>query len=156
MYKLLHERVLGKGDQRLHENEFDSAVHIVATNAVRARINREETLRFAERTGLPRYLCTAHDLLTGPSSRQYQLQLLKRYDKECSGLAGTSCFVETMPVILTITICPELGLMNGTMGTLVRFLLHPEEHPANAGEQKQLRYFPLAAVVKSDPRILPL
>ncbi len=148
-YKQLNSRLIS--NPSVYEDErFNCAQIVVHTNALRTQINRQILLSNA-RNGHKIFCITAKD-----THQKYRLskhtlvELNALPDNKTRGLPGNCMIHIGGKVHLTTNIAVELGLTNGSEGTVEQIILSDGSECASETNVIQLKKFPKCVLVRFD------
>jgi len=140
----LSQRVISEATRDLAESaKFAASCIIVSRNELRHHINNTFVHSFAAHRGETVFLSQAIDrrAKNKPISSIRHDTLLDLIDSQAGYLMGRLPLVPLLPVMITYNIATELGITNGTLGTLLSIVFDPEDHAARDNDQKQPMVF---------------
>ena len=162
---MLSSRIISEVTRaELKKPTFANSLVVVARNELRHFINLRFMNSLATSSRSPIFVTSAHD--GGKMTDQRREFLLQLTDNFTSGLMGRLPLVPMMPIMLSYNVATELGLTNGTMGTLLSIVFDPDAKHARQGRPGQeipldkpplylLCHFPTAQLLEPFPG-LPL
>lgn len=147
----LNQRVIQPGDFARKRCMSDPGTHVVVQrNNIRDKLNFMLVHHFGCVETVPLIVVTSKDeTLDGqpviPKFQTWIDSLLPEH--VCEKLQRKMMLYEGMEVILNENIAPELGLANGSRGTVVNIIIDPHDRDATCGYIKTLGSMPLAIFV---------
>jgi hypothetical protein len=133
---------------------LEQMVIITPRNALRTLLNFHFCKQLATARSRPLLIAAAVDRPTDgePIDENIQRSLRRLPDESTCGLMGTLTLALGMPCIIKSNLWNEMGIHNGTLGTLVGLVLEAADEraaiAAAPGEQCTLRSLPVAVLVQ--------
>ena len=152
--KYLAARAIGPSTAHIAKSaRFANSTILVPRNELRHHLNISFVKEFARAARCPIHISVAEDR---PAESKHPLDLMRRetllslLDNDTHSLMGKLPLVPMLPVLISYNIATELGVNNGTPGTILKVVFNPDSKQSLEGDPGQeitLQAMPLYVLV---------